>query len=146
MASYCRDLVLESLQSLQNLVGHTALSRLGRWTPLCIVPPALLALYKLGGCKFLNLFVKTVRRDVRWVTTCYQCNLRHKANASWTLYRIFYRYGKILYWTRVFQRKNLNVPLVFEQLVKKHPDKACFIFEDQVWTFKQVSTTFMVNK
>ena len=39
---------------------------------------------------------------------------------------------------RKFQHKNLTIPMVFEKFVREHPQKACYIFEDKVWTFKMV--------
>ena len=32
----------------------------------------------------------------------------------------------------------MTVPRIFEALVKKHPDRVCFIFEDTKWTFREV--------
>lgn len=32
----------------------------------------------------------------------------------------------------------MTVPMVFEENVKKHPNKVCFIFEGREWTFKEV--------
>ncbi len=48
-------------------------------------------------------------------------------------------YGKMMWRIRGFQRNNYTIPIVFEKLTEKHPKKACVIFEDQVWTFEQVS-------
>jgi len=33
---------------------------------------------------------------------------------------------------------NFNVGKIFDNTVKKHPNKVCFYFEDQEWTFRQV--------
>lgn len=33
---------------------------------------------------------------------------------------------------------NLTVPDMFHNVLSKHPQKACFLYEDQVWTFQQV--------
>ncbi|KOB79132.1 Fatty acid transport protein [Operophtera brumata] len=33
---------------------------------------------------------------------------------------------------------NWSMPDIFHQMVKKHPNKACFLFEDETWTFEQV--------
>ena len=52
--------------------------------------------------------------------------------------RALYRYLKLLLWMRKFQHKNLTIPMVFEKFVQEHPQKACYIFEDKVWTFKMV--------
>jgi solute carrier family 27 fatty acid transporter 1/4 len=39
-------------------------------------------------------------------------------------------------------RKNINTAELFEQQVEKHPNKACLLFEDQQWTFKEVNLPF----
>lgn len=48
------------------------------------------------------------------------------------------RYIKILAMVRRFQKNNATIDEVFAKYVLKHPNKACFIFEDQTWTFKKV--------
>ncbi|XP_014489435.1 PREDICTED: long-chain fatty acid transport protein 4 isoform X3 [Dinoponera quadriceps] len=47
-------------------------------------------------------------------------------------------YIKLLWLIRGHQKKNRNVADVFKQHVDRHPNKVCFIFEDQEWTFQQV--------
>lgn len=37
-----------------------------------------------------------------------------------------------------FQNDHSNTFREFEKLVKKHPNKACIIFDDKIWTFKDV--------
>ncbi|XP_021197440.3 long-chain fatty acid transport protein 4 isoform X1 [Helicoverpa armigera] len=49
-----------------------------------------------------------------------------------------YCYFKILRLTKNFTNKNWSMPDIFHQLVIKHPNKACFLFEDETWTFQQV--------
>ncbi|CAG5056665.1 unnamed protein product [Parnassius apollo] len=49
-----------------------------------------------------------------------------------------YCYIKILLLTRSFSKKNYSMPDIFHDVVLKHPDKACFLFNDETWTFKQV--------
>ncbi|CAH0603274.1 unnamed protein product [Chrysodeixis includens] len=48
-------------------------------------------------------------------------------------------YIKILWLTRNFTNKKWSMPDIFHQMVLKHPTKACFLFEDETWTFKQKS-------
>ncbi|KAG7311656.1 hypothetical protein JYU34_002710 [Plutella xylostella] len=47
-------------------------------------------------------------------------------------------YIKILWLTRQLTKKNWTMPDIFHDTVKRHPDKPCFLFHDEVWTFKQV--------
>ncbi|KAJ0181726.1 hypothetical protein K1T71_002448 [Dendrolimus kikuchii] len=47
-------------------------------------------------------------------------------------------YIKILGVTRKFSKKNLTIPDIFHDVVQRHPDKPCFLFQDEVWTFKEV--------
>lgn len=52
------------------------------------------------------------------------------------------RYLQVLLRVRNFQRKNWTVPMVFDTYVKKHPNKAAFIFEGKTWTFKDVLSAY----
>ncbi|CAH2066407.1 unnamed protein product, partial [Iphiclides podalirius] len=49
-----------------------------------------------------------------------------------------YCYIKILWLTRSFSKKNYSMPEIFHNVVLRHPDKPCFLFEDESWTFKQI--------
>lgn len=40
------------------------------------------------------------------------------------------------------EKKNRNLADIFRQYVNRHPNKICFIFEDQEWTFQQVNLIF----
>lgn len=53
-------------------------------------------------------------------------------------FRALYCYIKILLLTRKLTKKNYVMPDMFHDLVKKHPNKACFLFEEETWTFQQV--------
>ncbi|XP_076237411.1 fatty acid transport protein 1 [Calliopsis andreniformis] len=48
------------------------------------------------------------------------------------------RYVQLLWIIRGHQKGNRSVADVFRQHVKKHPNKVCFIYEDEEWTFQQV--------
>ncbi|KAK9307682.1 hypothetical protein QLX08_002086 [Tetragonisca angustula] len=48
------------------------------------------------------------------------------------------RYIKVLWIIRSHERKNRSIADVFRQYVNRHPNKVCFIYEDQEWTFQQV--------
>ncbi len=52
------------------------------------------------------------------------------------------RYLNVLLRVRRHQRNNETVPVIFEQNVKKHPNKVCFIFEGREYTFKEVNRDF----
>ena len=54
------------------------------------------------------------------------------------MFSVLSRYLQVKKWARHFQSNKLTVPLVFEEFVTKHPDKACLIFENTVWTYKMV--------
>ncbi|XP_026324359.1 long-chain fatty acid transport protein 4-like [Hyposmocoma kahamanoa] len=47
-------------------------------------------------------------------------------------------YIKILLLTRRYTKKNWTMPDIFHYTVEKHPDKPCFFYQDEVWTFKEV--------
>ncbi|KAG6465913.1 hypothetical protein O3G_MSEX015493 [Manduca sexta] len=53
-------------------------------------------------------------------------------------FKALWCYIKILRLSRTFTKKKWAMPDIFHQMVKKHPDKACFLFENETWTFKQV--------
>ncbi|XP_049872890.1 long-chain fatty acid transport protein 4-like [Pectinophora gossypiella] len=66
--------------------------------------------------RFCFVFAKTVPRD---------------------LYALFC-YIKILWTTRRYSWKNWTIPDIFHDTVEKHPNKPCFLYQDEVWTFKEV--------
>lgn len=41
------------------------------------------------------------------------------------------------------EKKNRNIADIFRQYVSRHPNKICFIQEDQEWTFQQVKLIFI---
>jgi hypothetical protein len=41
----------------------------------------------------------------------------------------------LLWW---WEKRNMTIPKVFSDLVKKHPDKVAFYFNKQQWTFAKV--------
>jgi solute carrier family 27 fatty acid transporter 1/4 len=43
---------------------------------------------------------------------------------------------------RQFEKSNSTIPEKFIKFVNKHPNKACIIFDDQIWTFQQVKMFF----
>ncbi|XP_075992100.1 long-chain fatty acid transport protein 4-like isoform X2 [Anticarsia gemmatalis] len=53
-------------------------------------------------------------------------------------FHALYCYVKILLLTRKFTNKNWSMPDIFHDMVVKHPKKACFLFEDETWSFQQV--------
>ena len=51
-------------------------------------------------------------------------------------------FARLIYFAKQAEWKNLNVPKMFEATVKKVPGKVMFYFEDQTWTFKEVSLKY----
>ncbi|KYQ56708.1 Long-chain fatty acid transport protein 4 [Trachymyrmex zeteki] len=47
-------------------------------------------------------------------------------------------YVRMLWSVHGHGKKNRNVADIFRQHVNRHPNKICFIFEDQEWTFQQI--------
>ncbi|XP_026756910.2 long-chain fatty acid transport protein 4-like [Galleria mellonella] len=52
--------------------------------------------------------------------------------------RALFAYLNILWKTRQFSRRNWTVPDIFHDVVQRHPNKPCFLFRDEVWTFQEV--------
>ena len=46
---------------------------------------------------------------------------------------------------RQFEKSNSTIPEKFLKVVNKHPNKACIIFDDQIWTFQQVKIFFSIT-
>lgn len=69
-----------------------------------------------GGYRWLYVFFRTLPRDL----TALQ------------------RYLFFLWSVRRLSSKDLSVGEIFRQNASKHPNKICFIFEDEEWTFAQV--------
>ncbi|XP_037033095.1 long-chain fatty acid transport protein 4 [Bradysia coprophila] len=53
--------------------------------------------------------------------------------------RALLRYLKLVVLVKRYQRKNVTIGDVFVNLVTKHPNKICFVFEDREWTFNEVN-------
>ncbi|CAJ0968260.1 unnamed protein product, partial [Ranitomeya imitator] len=71
-----------------------------------------------GGWKFMKVFYKTIRRDVRGAITLFRVKLEVK---------------------RHLREKN-TVPIIFKQCVERHPNKTALIFEGTgaTWTFREL--------
>ncbi|KAM3962773.1 long-chain fatty acid transport protein 4 [Aphomia sociella] len=52
--------------------------------------------------------------------------------------RALQAYINILWKTWQFSKKNWTLPDIFHDVVQKHPNKPCFLFQDEIWTFKEV--------
>lgn len=63
---------------------------------------------------------------------------------------IFFRgliaYITMLWSIRGHEKKDRSVADIFRQWVNRHPNKVCFIFEDQEWTFQQVKYIFVYKR
>jgi hypothetical protein len=55
------------------------------------------------------------------------------------IFRTMYRFGKLIWYNRGFQKQNTTVLKLFQQLVAKEPKKKIFYFEDKTWTVADVS-------
>ncbi|XP_038222804.1 long-chain fatty acid transport protein 4-like [Zerene cesonia] len=47
-------------------------------------------------------------------------------------------YLRVLWLAKKCQRNNSTLPDLFHEVVQRHPEKPCFLFQDEVWTFKEV--------
>jgi hypothetical protein len=48
------------------------------------------------------------------------------------------RFIRLLLFIRGLGRKDTSAAELFEAQVEKHPNKACLVFEDRQWSFKEV--------
>jgi len=86
--------------------------------PVWFILLVLFSVYvAMGGYKFINMFFRTFIRDATGLS----------------------RYIRVQLTMRYYARNNMTVPRIFEAMVKKHPDRTCFIFEDTKWTFREVN-------
>jgi len=86
--------------------------------PVWFILVVLTSVYvAMGGYKFFRMFFRTCVRDFVGLS----------------------RYVRVQLTVRNYARNNMTVPRIFEALVKKHPDRVCFIFEDTKWTFREVN-------
>jgi len=86
--------------------------------PVWFILLVLFSVYvAMGGYKYINMFFRTCKRDAIGLTRYLNVKLR----------------------TGKYSRHNMTVPRIFEELVAKHPDRVCFIFEDRKWTFREVN-------
>ncbi|XP_076161043.1 fatty acid transport protein 1 isoform X2 [Ptiloglossa arizonensis] len=78
----------------------------------------VLVAYLVSGGRFRWFYVvyKTLPRDVIAITG----------------------YLRILWTIRCHEKKDRSVADVFRQHVNRHPNKVCFVYEDEEWTFQQV--------
>ncbi|XP_026756934.1 long-chain fatty acid transport protein 4-like [Galleria mellonella] len=52
--------------------------------------------------------------------------------------KALYYYVRLLLLTKRLERQNKGMPDIVHDLVKKHPNKACFLFENETWSFQKV--------
>ncbi|XP_076455364.1 long-chain fatty acid transport protein 1-like [Babylonia areolata] len=78
---------------------------------------AVLAVYLLtGGWRFAYVVARTFQRDARALKALLMVNLKVRSHT----------------------RNNMTIAKLFQAQAKKHPEKPCFLFEDQTWTYGQV--------
>ncbi|XP_076056825.1 long-chain fatty acid transport protein 4-like isoform X2 [Oratosquilla oratoria] len=85
-------------------------------TSLHLVVVALVLYLATGGASTVRIAYRTLPRDLRALV----------------------RYLKLLKKIRHAKKNNLSVPGIFQEVVRKHPSKVAFYFEDQKWTFAEV--------
>ncbi|CAL8126308.1 unnamed protein product [Orchesella dallaii] len=92
----------------------------GDWLALLIICAQLVAvallIFAVLKYRWFYVALMTVRRDIKGG----------------------YRYAKILFSIGRAQRYNESVISLFDKNVKKHPNKVCFYFEEEVWNFRDV--------
>lgn len=66
--------------------------------------------------KILYVIITTFKRDIKWLKTI----------------------AKLKSTVQKFGEDKLTVAKQFRKLVKKHPNKACIIFENNIWTYQDV--------
>ena len=66
--------------------------------------------------KFIFYSILTLRRDI----SC------------------LYKLGQVKRKIDFFEKNPLSVSQVFNKWVKKQPNKECIVFDDKIWTFKDV--------
>lgn len=87
--------------------------RLSLWAKMSLIGGAWLL---TGGAHTAKIIIKTLPRDVRAVV----------------------KIVRLVFHVKRAERKNLTVPKMFAESVRKFPDKILFYFKDEEWTFRQV--------
>jgi len=87
--------------------------KMSMWMKMGVIGGAWLL---TGGHSTLSIFIKTLPRDTR---------------AVWKVLRIGYH-------VKMAERRNLTVPKMFYQAVRKFPDRVLFYFKEEKWTFTMV--------
>lgn len=106
--------------SRRSLVGFLTLSVVGIIHSIWLGLAASFIVYTiLGGHKKLRIIAKTFKRDSA-------AALRF-AKANWTMNGL---------WGYV--RRNQTVPMIFQSICRRHPDKAMLVTAERKWTFRQV--------
>ena len=81
--------------------------------------------------------------------TAIACIVYLATGGNYTLYLLYHtagrdargalRYLMLLVLVYVYQKRDWTVAQVFQRRVREHPKKVCLYFEDESWTFQQVS-------
>ena len=96
-----------------------------------------------GGYAFFKVIIKTFRRDMMWVAK-WIISAQNLNEIFFSFGSGLYRYLKVLLRVSSFEKKNETVPAAFQSTAQKNAQKACFIFEDKVWTFQMVRTILSI--
>ncbi|XP_028162675.1 long-chain fatty acid transport protein 4-like [Ostrinia nubilalis] len=110
--------ILIMLVALAVLVASCAVAWVFQdWQTSLIVLAILVVVYLLVFYwRWLYVAARTARRD----------------------FTALFHYIKILSLSRRLTKSNSAIPDVFHDVVLKHPNKNCFLIDDEVWTFRQV--------
>ncbi|RWS16101.1 solute carrier family 27 member 4-like protein [Dinothrombium tinctorium] len=90
-----------------------------------------------------NPYVKAIVRNVMFAAGFYITTRGYVFTrmAYYTLGRDLKALTRLLrtkYYMNKFRKQELSVAKAFKQMVKKHPNKVAFYFEDEEWTFKEL--------
>ncbi|XP_017773069.1 PREDICTED: long-chain fatty acid transport protein 4-like [Nicrophorus vespilloides] len=111
-----RVMVIMIISAILAAVAALVWYFLGWQSVVQLVLVAIVAYLATGKYKWFVVAIKTAPRDIR----------------------ALFGYIRLLIQIKGYQRKNLILADIFQQHVKKHPNKTCIIYDDQEWTFAEV--------
>ncbi|XP_046995918.1 long-chain fatty acid transport protein 4-like [Schistocerca americana] len=86
----------------------------------------------------MHLLLRAVALAVLGLAVAYHRRLRIILTVLPRDLRGIYRFVLMQIQTKRMMRNNCSVVSEFDALVKKHPDKPCFMFQDSVWTYNDL--------
>lgn len=82
----------------------------------------------------LSKYIKYFREFFSWIWV-------HKLN-DLLYYRFIRSMGRLIITSKKCTKQNLTIVTLFKRQLEKTPDKAIYLFEDQVWTMRDVIIYF----